>query len=154
MGHRFQWLQSESFVKRRKDKDFRRVVKHAQHFDGHESHKAYVVLHAVADHGAAKVGMLGKFIADDNELKVRKKRLLFQFRFECSEGLNDPHQILMRSNASCIEQKRVSHLITLHQCLTVGLRRMAHEKPFIDSVVDDLDMLVWYTKQFLDLALG
>src|SRR6266849_4943543 len=64
VGHRFEWRQPESLVERWKHKNFRYIIKNAQHFDGHESQETHVVLHAAAHNRAAQAWMARKIVSD------------------------------------------------------------------------------------------
>src|SRR5277367_4311175 len=98
--------------------------------------------------------MLREFVADNNQLEIGKLVLLFQFRLQRGKGLDNAHQILVRTDAARIKQKGVSHQIAFREDLTVGVRSVTAKESFINSVVHNLYAGSWDAKQFLDIALG
>src|SRR5690349_24862872 len=95
MRHGLERRKTKAFVEGRKHENFCDVVKDPQHFDGHESHEADIILYATAHHGAAQIGMLRELVANNDELQIRMEVLLEKFRLQRRECLNDPHHVLM-----------------------------------------------------------
>src|SRR5690349_9283032 len=107
MRHGFERLQTEAFIKRWEDKHFGGVIKHAQHFDGNEAHEADIILHPATNDCPAKIGVLGEFIADDDELQIGKLTLLFKLSLKRRKCLNDAQQVLMRADSPRIKKEGI-----------------------------------------------
>src|SRR5271165_886350 len=154
MRHGFERRQSEALVERRKNKNLRQIVKDAQHFDGDESQKAHVILHAAAHHGAPQVGIAGEIVANNDELEIGKNLVAFELRFERGEGFDHADDILVRTDAASVEQKWIRDLVALGDELAVGLGGVAVHEALVDGVVDDLDAVGGNLEVLFDLGLG
>ncbi len=154
MGHRLQRRQAEPFVQRRENKDLGGIVKSAQHFDGHKSQEAHIVLHAAADHRPPQVGIAGNVVSNDDELQIGICLVFFQLRLQRGEGFDHAHDILVRTDSSGIKQKGIRDLIALGNQLAVGGAGVPVKEPLIDRVVDHLDAPRGNAEQLLHLDLG
>ena len=85
--------------------------------------------------------MTGDFVANDDELQVVESAFLAQLALQRGKRLDDAHHILMRADASGIEQERVVHLVALGDELAFGIAGMAQPEAVVDGVVDDLDFV-------------
>src|SRR5579864_338329 len=152
--HGLKRRQPESFVKRREDEHLGGIIKNSQHFDGDESQKANIVLHAASDHRTPQVRMLRQFVSNDNELQVGIDVLLGEFGFQRGKRLDDAHQVLVWADAASVEQEWVRYLITFREHLPVSVGGMSGQKSRVNRVVYDLDAAGLDAKQFLKFALG
>ena len=118
--HGFERRQAETLIERGKHEDLGDVVENAQHFDGHESKKAHIVLHAAADYGAAQAGMSGKIVADNDRASDREVALFLQFGFESGEGFDGAHDIFVRPDRAGIEEKWIVHLVAFGDQVAIG----------------------------------
>src|SRR5215470_15911164 len=98
--------------------------------------------------------MLRKFVANDDEFQVWIEVLLHQFRFQRRERLNDPHQILVRTDSSGIKQEGIRHLISLGQKLPVGIRRVPAEETVVNGVINHLDLVRIYPEDLFNFAFS
>src|SRR5260370_36674719 len=119
MCHGFKRRQSKAFVQRWEDEHLGGIVENPQHFNRNKSQEAHIIVHSASNDGAAQIGMLRKLVANDDELQVGIEIMFLQFGLQCRESFNDPHQILVRADASCIEQKRIGDLIAFRKKLPV-----------------------------------
>ena len=154
VGHGFQRRQAKTFVERRENEDLGGIVKNPQHFDGDETEEAHIILHSAADHGAAQVGMLGKLVADDDQLQVGNFSCFLQFRFQGGKSFDDPNQVLGRTDAARIKQKRILDEVAFRQDLAVGVGGMSMQEALVDGVVDHFNMRTRNAENVLDFTLG
>src|SRR6202795_5106611 len=154
MGHRFEWWQPKSLVKRWKHKNLGYIIKNAQYFDGHESQKTHVVLHAAAHHGASQPRMTGKIVSDNDELQIRKLLLLLKLALQRRKRFDDAHHILMWPNRARIKNKRIVHQIALGNQFAIGVGGMAVQKALVNRVVHHLDAIIRDGQQLFDFVLS
>src|SRR5271157_481 len=152
--HGLQWRQPEAFVERWEYEDLGEIVENAQYANRDEAEEANVVLHPALNHGAAQVGMLGKLIADDDELQVGVLAVLFQVALKSGEGFNDADHVLVRADASGVEQEWIVDLVALGNELAVGVGGVSLAETVIEGVVDDFDLVTRDVEQALGVILG
>ncbi len=85
--------------------------------------------------------MTRDFVANDDELEVVVEAFLFSSILQRGEGLDDAHHILVRADASGVEQERAVHLVALGDELALGVAGVSQAEAVVDGVVDDLDFL-------------
>src|SRR5204862_3749280 len=120
--------QTEALIQRWEYKNLGVVIEDAQYIDRHEPKKTNIVLHCALDHGAPQVRMLGKLVADDDQLQVGEIFALVQFRLERGEGFDNSADILVRLDISGVEQERIVDLVAFRDQLAVGVAAVAASK--------------------------
>ena len=99
-------------------------------------------------HGAAQRRQLRDLVADDEQLDV-----LELAGPQLVEGLDQPHEVLVRLDVADVEDEPVIELIPLaHAGDGVGWRR--HREVRVDGVVDDDDLLGRDVEEVEDVPLG
>src|SRR5258708_24333614 len=93
--------------------------------------------------------MLRQFVPNNDELQVVIELLLQEFCLEGRKGLDDPHNILMRTDSSGIKQERIRNLVPLREKLPVRISGVSAQKKLINCVLKTLNLFCLDYKQLL-----